>query len=92
MCVVSYVGDVYTEKIPWQYPWLQPDVWPAPTVTREELDDLRKTVEQMREELREAKKQDEAEGNADCEMAEKVELLRRVAELVGVSLEDVFPE
>ncbi len=92
MCVVSMIGDHYGEKIPMVYPWaVQPNspnlVYP---VSREEFDALRKDVQEMKELLLKAKAYDEANGEPDCAMEEKVELLKRIAELVGVDLTEVF--
>lgn len=102
MCVVSMIGDHYADK--WRpKPWFpDPIGWPidepyrpnktvVPTinVSREEFDALRKEVEEMKELLKRAKKYDEDNGEPDCEIDEKMELLRRVAEAVGVDLSDV---
>ena len=59
-------------------------------VTREEFDLLKKAVEEMRDVLMAAKKYDEATGQPDCEMDDKVALLKKVAEMVGVDLSSVF--
>lgn len=117
MCVVSAVGDDWTNRLPKDYPWIFPDVIPTPPYPRsppapmsppqiafpevskqdfdklkKEVAALKKDVERMKKELEAAKKQDEAEGNPDCEMEEKVALLKKVAELVGVDLSDIWPE
>lgn len=63
---------------------------PAPTITREEFDALKADVAEMKEMLAEAKRQDDAEGTPLCENAQKMEVLRAVAALVGVSLDDVL--
>lgn len=59
-------------------------------VTREEFEALRKEVDLMKDLLIRAKKYDEANGEPDCEIDEKVELLKKVAALFGVSLDEVF--
>jgi hypothetical protein len=71
--------------------WPQPStqIWLTP-IGRQEFDDLKKEVETMKALLIKAKIYDEANGEPDCEMEEKIALLKRVAELVGVSLEEVF--
>lgn len=58
----------------------------------EEIALLKVEVEDLKQQLIAAKAQDEAEGNPDCEMQEKVAFIRRVADLVGVDFSDVFPE
>lgn len=97
MCVVSMVGDRYTER----WPWATTPIYPAPNtgagtttnypaVSKAEFDALKRDVEEMKELLKAAKAIDVALGEPDCEQDEKLAVLRRVAELVGVDLEDVF--
>ena len=91
MCVVSSVGDRYTSDFPqlWpQQPWKQSQ----PEISRSEFEELKRQVEEMRRELIDAKRQDEAEGNPDCEMEDKVALLKEIAKVVGVDLSEVWPE
>ena len=57
-----------------------------------DLDALRRDFEQLVTRLKLAKALDVATGQPDCEMEEKVALIKRISELVGVSLEDVFDE
>lgn len=61
-----------------------------PPVTRTEFDELKKEVLEMKELLKRAIKYDEKNNEPHCELDEKVAVLRKVAELVGVSLDDVF--
>lgn len=97
MCVVSMVGDFYDDKWKGQ-PWYPPttSVTPSvrivvpPPITREEFDALKREVQDMKELLKRAKEYDERNGEPDCEIDEKMEKLRKVAELVGVSLDDVL--
>lgn len=106
MCTVSAIGDHYGDRwrdkpfavpgtTPYIYPQVAPNTWPAPpdeppVISREEFEILKIQVQEMHEMLRVAKKYDEDSGQPDCEMDEKIETLRRVADFVGVSLEDVF--
>lgn len=102
MCVVSMVGDDWTRRLPDQHPWIDPfreGSYPHPTpnniypeVSREEFDKLKKDVEEMKKQLEKAKAQDIADGVPDCEMEEKVALLKKIAELVGVDLSTVWPQ
>lgn len=93
MCTVSFVGDYYGDK--WRMlPYVQPPnmttiIQPS-QITREEFDALRRDVLEMKELLKKAKDIDAALGTPDCEMDEKVALLRKVAELVGVDLDDIL--
>jgi hypothetical protein len=89
MCVVSAVSDHYRLQ-PWvQDPPLQPPAPFAPP-TRQEFDDLKAKVDEMHKILKVAKQYDTDTGQPDCEMSDKVALLKQVADLVGVDLSDVF--
>ena len=101
MCTVSMVGDHYRDMWePKPFPQTAPAV-PMPTnhpqyiihppqVSREEFDELKRQVLEMKELLKRAKKYDEDNGEKDCELDEKMALLRKVAEMVGVNLDDVI--
>lgn len=99
MCFVSFVGDSYSQTFPHRWPGMAPYVQPnlptititqQPEVNREEFEALRKEIEELRLLLIAAKHFDEVTGQPDCEMDEKVDLIRRLAELVGVDLDDIF--
>lgn len=120
MCVVSAMGDHFTDKWPFANPNISPHIqpqispqpvnpgflpkitehpvllppdykrWLIPPITREEFDELRKEVLEMKEILKVAVKYDEKHNEPHCELDEKIAVLRKVAELVGVSLDDVF--
>lgn len=87
MCAVSMVGDDWTKRFPERYPSIWPNgpsqiPVPYPTeapISRKEFDKLKKDVEQMKKELEAAKAQDVADGAPDCEMEDKVALLKKVA-------------
>lgn len=94
MCVVSMVGDHYQDK--WnplnqqtggQIDWT--DVL-NPSVKKNEFEALKKEVEEMKKLLERALEYDKKNNEPHCEMEEKVELLKKVAKLVGVDLERVF--
>jgi hypothetical protein len=59
-------------------------------VTREEFDALKKDVLEMKADLIKARAEDIKNGEPDCEMESKVALLKKIAEVVGVSLDEVF--
>lgn len=103
MCVVSMVGDHYNDK--WkELSWIQPldnrpfapsplePNWPIPTPSpsKQEFDKLKEEVEEMKKLLTRAKLYDEKNNEPNCEIDDKVALLKRVAEMVGISLDDVF--
>ena len=106
MCVVSMVGEFYGDQWkprPW-FPHIpEPTFTPVPTTTggstpivigpnisRQEFDDLKRQVMEMKELLKRAKAYDERNNEPDCEIDEKMDLLRRVARMVGVDLDDVI--
>lgn len=102
MCVVSMVGDHYTDKWrplgPW-FPVAPLDPWPAhadpplitpPWPTREEFDALKRDVAEMLALMKRAKEYDAANGEPDCEMDEKLKVLRAVAKLVGIDLDSAL--
>lgn len=78
-------------------PWRPPAPAPAPfvnpcmpAVSREEFDELKRQVNEMVLLLKRAKMYDEQNNEPHCEMAEKMDLLRKVAKLVGIDLDDVL--
>ena len=92
------IGDHYRDK--WT-PWVEPNTIPntytytnittSPT-TQEQLDALKKEVLEMKELLKKAIKYDELNNQKNCEMEEKMEVIRKVAKMVGVDLEDILPK
>jgi hypothetical protein len=93
------VGDHYDDIFrprPW-YPSIPnwpsvPDGGPAsiPGISRQEFDALKREVEDMKKLLIRAKEYDERNGEPDCEMEDKVALLKKIAKAVGVDLSEVF--
>lgn len=63
---------------------------PIPQISREEFEELKRDVKEMKELLKRAKKYDEDNNEPNCEIDEKMDLLKRVAKLVGVELDDVL--
>jgi hypothetical protein len=96
MCVYSVVADDWSRRIPYQFPWVPavptPNTTPIFPPTRKEFEQLREEVRALRPLLEAAKEYDERTGQPDCEMEEKIALIRRLAELVEVDLNDVLPE
>ena len=98
--MVSNIGDNWKETFPQKWPNFNPPpddppnpiVWPValPQVTRQEFDALKAEIEALKILLQAAKKFDDSTGQPHCEMDEKVELIKRIAKLVGVELGDVF--
>lgn len=95
MCVVSNMGDQWAIDTPQRYPTLIPGtssapIWPSDDVSKEEFEALKNEVAELKILLLAAKRFDEATGQKDCEMDEKIEFIRTVAEFVGVDVDDVF--
>ena len=59
-------------------------------ITREEFDQLRRDVLEMKELVKRALKYDQDTGQPDCENEKKIALVRAVAEAVGINVDDVF--
>ena len=94
MCVVSMIGDHYTDKWrPYTVPYTNPviTVTKFPEVTSQEFQDLKKEVLEMKELLKKAIQYDKDHNEPHCEIEDKVKTLKAMAEAMGVSLEDVFP-
>lgn len=93
MCVVSMVGDHYRDKWAPKFPddgvpYTPYNPWPAITpVSRQEFDDLKREVKEMIALLKRAKKYDEDNNEKDCEIADKMDFLRRVAKSVGIDFD-----
>lgn len=90
MCTISMVSDGWREQFPQKWPNFQPSIFNPAQVTRDEFESLRREVSELKELLLAAKKFDAATGQPDCEIDEKVRLIREVAKLVGVDMNDVF--
>ena len=86
MCAVSNLIDQRRDHFA---PIVQP--WPAPAVSKEEHEALKRDLEELKKEIRSAQEADKKMGLADCEMEEKVDFLKKVAEILEVDLEDVWP-
>jgi 3-dehydroquinate dehydratase len=61
-----------------------------PFNSQEEIAKLRKEMEELKLLLLAAKRYDEQMGEPDCEMDDKVALIKKIAKLVGVDMKDVF--
>jgi hypothetical protein len=95
------IGDHYNEK--WRQPnydWLKPYIVntsnttfnASALVSRREFEELKNEVIELKKLLERAIDYDKRNNEPNCEIEEKVALLKKVAELVGISLEDIFPK
>ncbi len=100
MCVSSAIGDEWSKQWPHRHTWF-PDPLPHPAIppgigvwpthpTRQEFDELKREMEELKKLLSAAKQFDESTGQPDCTMEEKIDLIRRVAAYVGVDMKDVL--
>lgn len=102
MCAISMVMETQTGIWRDRYPGLGipvPQTLPPfptdpfmtfpPPITRQEFDALKREMEDLKKHLIAAKKYDEQSGQKDCEMADKVVLIKRIALLVGVDIADL---
>lgn len=89
MCTVSMVGDFYNDK--WKEPEYQKFFTnPLAEVSKFEFDALKKEVEDMKKLLIKAKIYDEQNNEPNCEMESKIATLKKIAELFGVDLSEIF--
>ena len=98
------IGDFYRDKFtdPNRYPYLQPVTTPIypfqvtyvpsytpPSISREEFEALKQEVMDMKELLKRAIKYDEENNEPHSELNEKITVIQKIAELVGVDLIDL---
>jgi hypothetical protein len=96
------IGDFYRDKwttspgcvpIPGPYTPHMPSAldWkPNPPATRDDFEQLKKEVLEMKELLKRAIEYDKRNNEPECGNEFKIEFLKKVAEAVGVDLEDVL--
>ena len=90
MCVVSMVGDYWSKRtLPSGFPNYDRFV-DGGEVNRVEFEALKKSVEELKKLLIAAQKYDEAQGEPHCKHEDKVALIRKLAELVGVDMRGVL--
>jgi len=84
------IGDHYNHK--WNQPNYQQYFTNIHNISREEFNTLKKEVEEMKQLLIKAKIYDEKNNEPNCEIENKIATLKKIAELMGVNLNDVFKE
>lgn len=88
MCTVSMIGDHFDDK--WRQPYYTPIIQDPQYATKEEIEALRQEVLEMKKLLKAAVKYDTENNEPNCQMEEKIAMLKKVAEIVGVDIEEVF--
>lgn len=91
MCTMSMIGDDWARRSAPDYQKIF-EGWPnhASGPSRAEFDALKAELEALKKLLKAAKEYDAKTGQPDCEMDEKVALIKKFADLVGVDMSDVF--
>ena len=89
MCVVSMVGDHYSNKWEKEFPKLNEKDFRL-DLLQAQLDLLKKEVEEMKELLSKAVQYDTEHNQPHCEIEDKLNTLKKIAELVGIDLDDVL--
>lgn len=85
------MGDHYTQKFEQtDYKNQLQELMNGREVSREEFNALKKEIKEMKEILAKAAKYDIDTNQPHCETEDKVALLKKVAELFGVDLSEIF--
>jgi len=91
MCSVSMVTDNWKDN---HWPQVAPQIFPwhgtGPYISRDEFERLKVEVEKLKEELKKARQQDIDDNAPLCAHKDSVDLVRQLAEILNVDLEDVF--
>jgi hypothetical protein len=82
------IGDHFNDK--WKQPPYRQIFTNIPDVSRAEFEALKKEVEEMKALLKRAKEYDEKNNEPNCEIEEKMAMLRKFADAVGIDLDDVI--
>jgi hypothetical protein len=82
------IGDHFNDK--WKQPPYQQIITNIPDVSRAEFEALKREVEEMKALLKRAKEYDEKNNEPNCEIEEKMAMLRKFADAVGIDLDDVI--
>ena len=82
------IGDHFNDK--WKQQPYQQIFTNIPDVSRAEFEALKKEVEEMKALLKRAKEYDEKNNEPNCEIEEKMSMLRKFADAVGIDLDDVI--
>ena len=102
MCVTSAIGTTYYkdfhDRYPPGWPW-QPNPNTMPSVPQpsndkyfqdRKIEELRKEVKALRDLLEHSQKFDKATGQPNCEVDEKVDFIKKLANFVDVDMGEVF--
>lgn len=68
------------------------DEAPDSPATKKDIDDLRTELQELKKLLKAAAAYDAASGQPECEQEEKIALIRKMAEIANVDMEDCLPK
>ena len=90
MCVLSVVIDDQSRRWRDQYPWVDTtssgNVTITTGVSKEEFEKLKREVEALRKLVEAAREFDADTGQPDCESDDKIALLKKIADALGVDI------
>lgn len=107
MCLVSNIGDKWSKQDYWPaWPGAIPfpdrkesrpySFRPIDTyeniILKERYTQLKEQAEKMKRELEQAKAEDIKNNNPDCEMEDKVIILKKIAKMLDIDLSAVFKD
>jgi hypothetical protein len=87
MCAISMIAQDWSQRNP---TWVHSLIPNDSTQLRADIAALKTELESLKKLLKAAKIYDDETGQKDCEDPEKVALFKRLAEMVGVDLTEVF--
>ncbi len=95
MCAVSMVTDYWKNNDQWKYngingPGIATGGLAYNPVSREEFEQLRKEMMELKELLKAAKSYDDLTNQHKCEKEENVKALIQIAKALDVDFEDIF--
>ena len=103
MCTTSAIGDNWRLTFPNRYPnWGPNPLAPNPLqpiapsygvyngISRLEFDQLKAEMAELKKLLLAAQEFDKKTGQPNCEIDEKVAMIKKIAEMVGVDMSEVF--
>lgn len=88
--VSDHYRDHWFPEQPYIFPTIPQKLDLGKEISRLEFELLKQEVENLKTLLIKAKKYDEETGQKDCQMDEKVAILKKIAEVVGVDLTEIF--
>lgn len=94
MCVVSMVADHYDKKWGQNFPSINNESANSLRINmlQGQLEQLRKEFEEFKELWKKAAEYDKQHNQPHCEQEEKLKILRKVAEVLDINIDDVLKD